>query len=121
MVETVRDARLILQATNERWAISPEVRQLAIEQLYKLLKSSRNRDKIAAAKALMAADLINAKRESTEQRGQNDTGRRRIELLAIAQRFGVDSRIGIATDERTIGNTQVVIGSGEAESIIGTA
>lgn len=59
---------LVRRAINEGWPIPEDVRQRLIEQMAKIIdaKKSQMRNRISAAKVLVAADAINAKREATD-------------------------------------------------------
>lgn len=62
------NATLIRRAIREDWPISAEVRKAVVTQMAVTAISGANeRDRIAAAKTLVAADAVNAKREAMDQ------------------------------------------------------
>ena len=61
---------LLARAVRERWPITEDIRQAAVNQMLVVLlkKETDTRNKIAATKVLAAMDSINARREATEAR-----------------------------------------------------
>lgn len=58
---------LVRRALREDWPISPELRRKLVDQMGMIVESPESpRDCIAAAKVLVAADSLNAKREATD-------------------------------------------------------
>lgn len=58
---------LVRRAIREDWPIPPELRAKLVAQMGKVLeKSEDERNQVAAAKVLVAADAINAKREGAD-------------------------------------------------------
>lgn len=94
-----RDLQLVRRAIREDWPIPAGVRKLLVEELGGVLKDGEDeRNKISAAKALIAADAVNARREAMDQAdehhgkgtvvrhehsGSVSFEQRRVELLAI--------------------------------------
>ncbi len=59
---------LARRAISNGWPISPEVRQLVVEQMALIVECSpKARNQMAAAKVLIAADALNARREATAE------------------------------------------------------
>lgn len=58
---------MIRRALRDDWPIPPDLRKTLVAQMGKILESAdSDRDCIAAAKVLVAADSLNAKREATD-------------------------------------------------------
>lgn len=58
---------LVRRAIKNNWPLSPEIRQLVVSQMALVVgKSEDERNKIGAAKVLVAADNVNAKREESD-------------------------------------------------------
>ena len=57
----IRDARLMERALRERWPISDEARANVVERLSEIVAKpgAKRRERIAAARALIAADALN--------------------------------------------------------------
>jgi hypothetical protein len=71
------DARLIERAVRSGWNVPDQVKQDCIAQLAGIAAGAeKDSDRVAAIKALMAADAIDAKREK-------DESDRRIQLLEL--------------------------------------
>lgn len=63
------DLRLLRSAIKRRWPIPKSLRGLAVEKIKGILESSKDdRSIVAALRALIAADALNAKREETAVR-----------------------------------------------------
>jgi len=61
------DIRLIARAIRKEWPISPSVRELVVVRLADIVdEAEEDKDKIGAARALIAADGLNLKREQPE-------------------------------------------------------
>ncbi len=76
------------------WEIPPGLKKLAIAKVGMIATKSDNpRDVIAAVRVLISADLLNAKREETEQKNQHHAEaldeQRRFRILAVANRLGI--------------------------------
>jgi len=60
---------LIRRAIKNNWPIPPEYRKLVCDQMALIVgRSEDERNRIGAAKVLVAADLVNAKREDSDAR-----------------------------------------------------
>lgn len=59
-----KDIRLLLRAINGRWPVEDGTKKLVVDELSKVVECNEDaRNKIAAARVLVAADSVNAKRE----------------------------------------------------------
>jgi hypothetical protein len=70
-------AEMVLAAAAFRgqWPITDEVREAVLKSMVAVLGSTENdRDRIGAAKVIVAADLANVKREAIEQKESQPTG-----------------------------------------------
>ena len=87
------ETRLEIQALNKRWPITDDTRQQIVQKLCGIVGDpvAAHRDVIAASKALMAADAINAKLEQME----NDDARR-ARLIEFAKSFPVGDLVRLA-------------------------
>ena len=88
------DARLILRAMNQRWGISDEIKKDAIATVASILKSteSGDRDRLAAARILIAAE----KQNQDDEHKQTDIDRdnaKRCRLVALAARLGISESV----------------------------
>lgn len=70
---TARDSRMVERAIKGRWPIPDEMREKVPEALSKVITSpgSSQRNKIAAARALLAADSLNMEQEKRDAGGEN--------------------------------------------------
>lgn len=74
------DIRLVQSAMRRGWNVPDEIKQDCIAQLASIAAGAeKDSDRVAAIKALMCADAIDAKREK-------DDGDRRLQLLELARR-----------------------------------
>lgn len=65
-LKIVEDCKMIRTAVRRNWPISQEKREALIERLFRFaMNSDRDVDAIQAAKTILTADQINAKREAT--------------------------------------------------------
>jgi hypothetical protein len=63
--------KMAAKAIKEGWPITPAMKQLLINQMILVVgKSPNNRDKTAAARVIISADAINARREQTAQEAE---------------------------------------------------
>lgn len=61
------NVNMIRRAIRNDWPITPELREKVVTQMARIVDNGDyDRDRIAASKVLMAADSINAKRESMD-------------------------------------------------------
>jgi hypothetical protein len=65
-LEPVRqDFRPVRRAVRERWPITDQIRQLVVDEAARIVQTGRTPAlQLAAAKVLLAADLVNARREA---------------------------------------------------------
>jgi hypothetical protein len=114
----VREIKLIGRAMRERWPIPAQFKQSLMEILIKIAaeKTSTNRDKIQAIKALLAADAANveAERLAIEQKSAQfelDQGRDRIaNILAGLEALGGDGEVdgrGAGLDPNSLGEADI--------------
>jgi hypothetical protein len=62
---------MVRRAIREEWPISPATKAAVVEQMDRIVRRTRNnRDKIAAAKVLVAADGVNVRREAVAVAGE---------------------------------------------------
>jgi hypothetical protein len=100
--QTLSD-KLELRAINEGWPIKPEQRQEIIERA--MIRATCGDPDIEdrAAKILIAADMVNLKRQQLEQKKFESEHARRIQLMEAAVKLGLvvdgPQRIGIASIE----------------------
>lgn len=93
--------RLIRRAIKNRWPIPEELRAKVVEQMGLIVEmGDSDRDKVAAAKVLVAADSLNLKSEELETPQQHEhlhvvaaADDQRSRLAGIAERLGVDLAI----------------------------
>lgn len=73
-LQTMTDARLARRAIRARWPIKNSTRRKVMTQLEQIVESpqSRERDKVAASRAILQADQINADREERDQPKNGD-------------------------------------------------
>jgi hypothetical protein len=74
LIENWRDAQLVRRALREGWGLTAEERRVVVEQmLYEVEHNPEARARIAAARVLVAADAVDARREGnsvSEQSGE---------------------------------------------------
>jgi len=92
-ISSKNDIRLVQSAMRRGWNVPDEVKQDCIAQLAAIAAGSeKDSDRVAAIKALMVADSIDAKREK-------DDGDRRLQLLELARRVPVGELAKLASDD----------------------
>lgn len=85
-IESHKDILLARRALREGWAMTDEVRKAVLNQLSVIaLRGDRERDRIAAAKALVEVDKLAMSQEAAEHQRQLDEFDRRAKLLEYAQ------------------------------------
>lgn len=82
---------LVARAIRNDWPISNDVRAKLVSQMVWLMDNSDERYQVAAAKVLVAADAINARRESTDVSAEKP---------AAATTINIDNRSVIITPKR---------------------
>jgi hypothetical protein len=87
---STRETRLEARAIEQRWAMSPEMRKAVINRLLKVVAdpTSKKREVIAAAKALMAAEKQNQDDEHKVVDIEIQT--RNAQLDSIAADLGIE-------------------------------
>jgi hypothetical protein len=83
-IEHRNDVRLISRAMREGWDVP---KQKVVAALMEVIDQRDPDLMMEAAKLLMKADEIDAKREATQQRELSETDDRRLQLLELAQRI----------------------------------
>jgi hypothetical protein len=101
-IATLNDLRLMTHAMKEGWNISQEKRDQIVAALMTHLVDPDPKYSIQAAKALMAADAIDAKRESVDKKIQEIEHDRRLRLLELAKRIPVGELAKLASDHGTV-------------------
>lgn len=62
------DAAMVRRAIREDWPLTPEIRRMIVSQMALVAgRSGDERNRIAAAKVLVAADSVNVRREALDQ------------------------------------------------------
>ena len=102
LIESVKDLRLMTRAMKEGWNISQDKREQIIAALMGHLQDPDPKYSIQAAKALMAADAIDAKRESVDKKLQELENDRKLRLLELAKRIPVGELTKLASDHGTV-------------------
>lgn len=65
---SAQDLKMIKRAIRNDWPISPDLREMLVNRMQEIIKTSDDdRNCIGAARALIQADALNAKREALEQ------------------------------------------------------
>jgi len=97
--QTLSD-KLELRAINEGWPIKPEHRKEIIERAMDRATCGDPELEDRAAKILLAADMVNLKRQQLEQKKLDAEHARRIQLMEAAVKLGLvadgHQRIGVA-------------------------
>lgn len=88
-IETVADIRLAGRAINEDWPVTQELRGSLIQQMQDILTAGDPELCIAAAKVLLAADALNAKKREVEQRKLDAEHARKLQLIELAVKLGI--------------------------------
>ena len=97
---TKRDIRLVCRAMNEGWNVN---RSKVLDALMVVLETSdSDKLRVEAAKALIKADELNAKREAIQQRQLSSDSDRRLQLLELAQRIPASELAKLASDNGTV-------------------
>lgn len=112
-IETRNDLRLIGRAMNESWDVP---KQKVVTALMEVIDRRDPDLMMEAAKLLLKADEINAKREAVQQRQMGDYGDQRLRLLELAQRIPAAE---LARRGRELGILPGDDGEGESASVDG--
>ena len=95
-LSTRNDVRLVGRAMRMGWNVPDEVKQDCISQLAAIAAGAeKDADRVAAIKALMSADAIDAKREKA-------ASDRRLQLLELARRIPIGELARLASDNGII-------------------
>ena len=95
-LETIADIKLAGRAINEDWPVDPELRESVISEMRNILTSGIPDLSIAAAKVVLAADAINAKKREAEQRRLDAENARKLQLIELAVKLGITRPDGVA-------------------------
>ena len=112
----IRDTRMMSRAIVQRWPMSEEVRRQVLEKLAEIVidPESKNREVIAAAKALMSAEAQNQSDEhkvlDVQLQHSNDR------LSQIASELGIDASV-IYDAERASGRRLEGVSDAPADDI----
>ncbi len=98
LIETRKDLRLVSRALKERWDVDRE-------EIKKALMVALGDPDLAidAAKVLLAADILDAKREETEFKQQAKENEQRLRLLELAKSVPVAELAKLASENGIIG------------------
>ena len=103
MNEQTLSDKLELRAINEGWPIKPEHRKEIIDRAMARATCGDPELEDRAAKILLAADVVNLKRQQLEQKKLDAEHARRIQLMEAAVKLGIvgdgSERIGIASNQ----------------------
>lgn len=91
-------------AVRNRW-LTEELKPLAIEAIRSGLQSSQSRVQLAATKLLLTMESQNQRDELASQKDAD-----RSRFLAIAERLGLSSLLGITAEARTSGDSTTIDG-----------
>lgn len=124
-----QDIKLLRRAIREDWPMSPEVRKMVMNQLAIVVGTSgeQTRSRVAAAKALIAADSVNVKREALDQADAHkaapsthlhvhqsiSTDDQRSRLSAIAERLGIGINPNIIDANEAGGSAGAIVDAGK--------
>jgi ethanolamine utilization protein EutP (predicted NTPase) len=89
----IRDTRMIARAIEQRYPISPEFRSILVKRLINIVasKDAKNREAIAAARALLAAEAQN---QADEHKVVDvSLSARNVELDRIAADLGIEPHL----------------------------
>lgn len=68
------DIRLATRAILNGWPVPPSMREVVMEEMVGIVMDSQdNTEKIGAARAILSADAVNAKREHTDMQKNKET------------------------------------------------
>lgn len=99
-IESKKDIRLVCRAMNEGWNVD---RSKVLDALMVVLETSdSDKLRVEAAKALIKADELNAKREAIQQRQLSGDSDRRLQLLELAQRIPATELAKLASEHGTV-------------------
>jgi hypothetical protein len=98
LIETRKDLRLVSRALKERWDVDRE-------EIKKALMVALGDPDLAidAAKVLLAADVLDAKREEVEFKQQAKENEQRLRLLELAKSIPVAELAKLASENGIVG------------------
>lgn len=96
-LDTIADIKLAGRAINEDWPVDPGLRESVISEMRNILTGGDPELSIAAAKVVLAADAINAKKREAEQRRLDAENARKLQLIELAVKLGITRPDGVAT------------------------
>jgi hypothetical protein len=101
-LEPVRqDFRLVRPAIREWWPITDQIRQQVMDEAARIVPGGRTPAlQLAAAKVLLAADLVNARREANRDEEHTQEARARVDALRLAMSSAMSSPEGRALLEQ---------------------
>lgn len=101
------EARLIEMAIRKRWEISDEIKRDTIDTAAAILQTGeKDRDRLAAARILIAAEKQNQDDEHKQSDIQRDNARR-SRLAAIAARLGISESLVFDVEAQARGRIEV--------------
>jgi len=111
----VRDVRMIQQAAEQRWPITPKYRNAIVNRLMKVIvdPAASDRAVTSATRALIAMDVVNLKHE---QNIKLHTDRNRF--LEVAERLGIGDAVRRISEDGADSDSSCVDGArvdGEGE------
>lgn len=113
VVESKRDIRLVMRAMRSGWNVPDEVKQDCVAQLAAIAAGAeKDSDRVAAIKALMMADAIDAKRDKANED-------RRLRMVELARRIPVGELTKLASDRGIVIDSTARVandGSGSGQS-----
>jgi hypothetical protein len=101
-LEPVRqDFQPVSGSNRKRWPITDQIRQLVVDEVVRIVRTGRTPAlQIAAAKVLLAADLINARREGSRDEERMQEARAQADAMRDAMRRAYATPEGRAFMER---------------------
>lgn len=88
-LHTVADIKLAGRAINEEWPVTRDLRSQLITDLGMIASDGAPEMRIAAAKVILAADALNAKKREAEQKQLNAEHARKLQLIELAVKLGI--------------------------------
>ncbi len=95
-IRNLADVKLVGRAIRKGWNVPDEIKLECVAQLAAIAAGAeKDSDRVAAIKALMVADSIDAKRDKDDED-------RRLQLLELAQRIPIGELTRLASDHGII-------------------
>jgi len=95
-IRSLADVKLVGRAIRKGWNVPDEIKSECVAQLAAIAAGAeKDSDRVAAIKALMVADSIDAKRDKDDED-------RRLQLLELAQRIPIGELTRLASDHGII-------------------